>query len=113
MGKKKKPNKDRAVKETLLESGLSSMQHLGTKMGGTVGAPGGAEIPWTVRKEVTCPPMFQSRRATGLDERGEGADRGLAMTTDRLRAKGGKRVCSPAQNMQGIPREGQAEVKCR
>ena len=48
------------------------------------------EIPWIVMKEVTFPPMFQSRRAIGFDERGEGRDRGLAMTTDRLSARGGK-----------------------
>lgn len=31
-------------------------------------------------KEVTLPPTFQSRRATGFDERGDGTDTGLAMT---------------------------------
>lgn len=38
----KPPNNDRRVKETSRESGLSSRQHLGTKMGVAEGAPGSA-----------------------------------------------------------------------
>lgn len=93
-------------------SGLSSMQHLATQMGVSVGTVGGARRAWTVMKEVMLPPRFQSRRATGFDEMGEGMDRGLAMTTGWLNARGGMGVCLLAQNMQGIPRKGQAEVGC-
>lgn len=60
-------------------------------------------------KEVTLPPMFQSRRATGFDERGDGTDTGLAMTLAECTRWDGSLL---AQNIQGIPRKGQTEVGC-
>lgn len=77
-----------------------------------MGTVRGARTAWTVTKEVTLPPMFQSRSATGFDERGEGTDRGLAMTMGWVSTGGGTGVSLLAENMQGIPRKRQAEVRC-
>lgn len=71
-----------------------------------MGTMRGARTAWTVMKEVTLPPMFQSRRATGFDERGEGMDRALAMTTSWVSTGGGTGVSLLAENSK-IPRKRQ------